>query len=217
MAGLGVAYSTEIVEVNTGKDWYYGHNHDAIKSIVWDPVSKSYKSIPYDHAPKVPDGFRSRTECTLSGFPFEPRKFWSQGMDKQLLFLKDPIVAYDLLAIVSKHRDIGLKRYLTSPTGKPYSMELELQFEKAIWETLRQKYEISFEQFTSSIRSMLIPEDRLYSAPLIIYFADKLAPRYEFHYSGFNQMLNKVIKLPSEFEVLTGKPNKGEVVYNRFK
>ena len=65
---------------------------------------------------------------------------------------------------------------------------------------------------------MLISEDRLYSAPLIVYFADKLAPRYEFHYKGTNECnrkLTKVVKLPSEFEVLTGIPKAEEVVYEK--
>ncbi len=216
-AGLSVVYATE-VELTTGEDWYYGLIHDAICCTVHDPVSKTYRSVPYTHAPEVPEGYPSRTEYVLRGKAFKPQEFWSQDMERQLLFLKNPIVECDLLTVVDKHRDKGLRRYLMRPTGKPYPPELELQFEKAVWKILHTKYDISFENFTSSLRSMLIPEDRLYSAPLIVYFADKLAPQYEFHYKDvkqWNRVLMKVVKRPSEFEILTGTQNKQEIVYEQ--
>lgn len=217
-AGLSVVYATEMVELNAGKDWYYDLVHDSIHHVVHEPVSKSYIGVPYAHAPEVPEGYPSRAEYVLRGKAFKPQEFWSQNTDKQLLFIADAIFECDLLTVVSRHRSSGLKRYLMRPTGKPYSPELELQFEKAVWERLHTKYDISFESFTASLRSMLIPEDKLYSAPLIVYFADKLAPEYEFHYKGtyeWNRVLMKVIKHPSKFEVLTGTPDVGIVVYEK--
>ena len=219
VAGLNVAYSAEIVEVNTGKDWYYDLLHDAIHYIVQDPISKSYRSVPYAHAPEVPEGYRSRTEYVPQGKAFEPQEFWQKSMDEQLVELKDPIMKCNLLPIVDKQYDalvLYAISYSVAPSGKPYPIELELQFEKAVWQVLHNKYGVSCEDFTKSIRSMLIPEDRLYSAPLIVYFSDKLAPRYEFHYKDANKLfsdLTKVVKLPSEFEVLTGTPDTGKVVY----
>ena len=218
VAGLSVVYATEMVELYKGEDWYYGFVHDAIHRVIHDPISKSYRSVPYAHAPKVPEGYSSRTEYVLCGKAFKPQEFWSQDMDKQLLFLKAPIEACDLLPVDDKHRDRGLKRYLMRPTGKPYPAELEQQFEKAVWEGLHTKYDISLDDFTTSLRSMLIPEDTLYSAPLIVYFADKLAPRYEFHYKSIDEearILMKVIRRPSEFELLTGTPDIGNTVYDQ--
>lgn len=219
-SNIAIVEATETVEIELGKDWYYQLCVDAMDAID-APRWKDVKVIPYAHAPKIPDGFRSRTEYVLRGKAFEPREFWKKPMAEQLIELKNPILECNLLPIVDKQYDalvLYAISYSVAPTGKPYPIELEIQFEKAVWRVLHVKYDLSWEVFEKSIRSMLIPEDRLYSAPLIVYFADKLAPRYEFHYKSTNKRfsdLTKVVKLPSEFEALTKIPKAEEVVYEK--
>ena len=212
---MGKTYATETVEIHLGTDWYYNHIDDAVK-FIRDADSKFYRVTRYEHAPKVPNGFTSRTKYVLLGLSFEPQEFWKKPVDEQLTELKGAILECDLLAVVSKRRSNCLKRYFIQPTGTPYDGTLEEKFENAVWRILRKKYSISFNKFETSLRAMLIPEDKLYSAPLIVYFADKLAPRYEFHYNGtneWNRVLIKVIKRRSKFEILTSIQDDGEVVY----
>ena len=213
--------ATEIIEIKLGRDWYYHNCYDSY-IFIDAPRREDVVVKPYDCAPKVPDGFKSRTECVLSGFPFKPSEFWKQPMAAKLTILKNAIwKCGELLHVIDEHYDaqyLYRVRYSKQPAGEPYPAKLEAQFEKAVWEILHEQYGISLDDFTTSLRSMLISEDTLYSAPLIVYFSDKLAPRYEFRYKGINEwdrVLMKVIKHPSEFEVLTGTPDVGTVVYER--
>lgn len=221
ITNFGNAAVTEWVETKLGEDWYYRLCWDTYEKAWFDEPSQTFMQVPYAHAPEVPEGFKSRTECVLSGFPFKPRKFWSQDMDTQLLFLKDPIIKHDLPTITNKGREdlANLVVYSVAPKGKPYPAGLEENFEESVWKTLNNGgYDIPFDEFTASLRSLLIPEERLYSAPLIVYFSKKLATRYDFHYKGKNKWdnrLTKIVQRPSEFEVLTGTPDLGVVVYER--
>lgn len=216
---LGKSISSEIIETKIGRDWYYCACSDA--ALVIDaPRLQDIKVIPYDHAPKVPDGFTSRTEYTLRGLPFKPRAFWEKTMNEQLIYLKKAILDCGLLPLIDKHYDgrcLYAVSYSTQPAGNPYPKKLEEEFEKAVHKILETEYDISFEDFKHSIYCMLISEDTLYSAPLIVYFADKLAPRYEFHYTSDDQTLNKVVKLPSEFELAIGVSGEGKIIYEAKK
>ena len=214
---MSKTHATETVDIQLGTDWHYNNLHDAVK-FVQDPASKSVRTLQYAHAPKVPNGFTSRTEYVLKGKAFKPWEFWEdKPIEEQLVHLKEAVWKCGLLMVISKRRSNLLKRYINQPTGTPYDNALEEKFEESVWEVLHvDGYDISLKDFKTSIRSMLIPEDRLYSAPLIVYFSDKLAPRYKLHYkctNEWNRTLTKVVKLPSEFEILTGTPGIGTVVY----
>ena len=80
LTSLGNATVTEWVETKIGEDWYYRGCRDSYKTVWFDKLSQMFVKIPYTHTPKIPIGFQSRTEYTLQGFPFEPRKFW-EGCD----------------------------------------------------------------------------------------------------------------------------------------
>lgn len=51
----------------------------------------------------------------------------------------------------------------------------------------------------------------------VVYFSDKLATLYDFHYKGTNQwkkVLTKIVQCPSEFEVLAEEiPDEGVLVW----
>ncbi len=159
----------------------------------------------------------ARDEYTLHGLPFQPREFWEKPMPEQLLHLKDAILELKLPEIAPNfHQNMG--RYTDNETfigcGKAsYPRSLEERFEKAVWQILSKDYKISFEDFVSSLRSALKPEDRLYTAPLIMHFTNKLVPKYEFYYKNKSYEPYKTLKYPSEFELAIGVPNEGKVVY----
>ena len=216
ITSLGNASVNEWVETKIGEDWYYRICRDSYKTVWFDKLSQTFVEIPYAHAPKIPGAFQKRTEYTrcspirteytLCGMPFEPQDFWAQPINNQLFYLKDAILECDLLKETNKCREdlSRLISYSAAPLGKPYPAGLEKHFEKKVWQILHKDYDITFYDFVKSLRSMLIPEERLYYAPLIVYFSDKLAPRYEFHYKGPNEwdrVLMEVVKRPSEFEV----------------
>lgn len=220
LTSLGNATVTEWVETKIGEDWYYRGCRDSYKTVWFDKLSQMFVKIPYTHTPKIPIGFQSRTEYTLQGFPFEPRKFWEKPINEQLLFLKDAIWECDLLVETNKGRNDPSKQicYSVAPHGKPYPDGLEKKFERKVWQILHKEYDITFYNFVKSLRSMLIPEDRLWEAPLIVYFSDKLAPQCDFYYRGKSKwscVLTKIKKRPSVFEVLTGTPDVGVVTYEK--
>ena len=220
---FGNVFATEWIETKVGKDWYYRMCRDSYKTVWFDKLSQTFVRIPYAHTPKIPKDFQtrnlqSRTEYTLRGLSFKPREFWEKPMNEQLLYLKDAILECNLLTAVNKWRDDPSKLicYSVAPHGEPYPDGLESKFEKKVWQILHKEYDITFYDFVKSLHSMLIPEDRLYSAPLIVYFSDKLAPQCDFYYNGKNTwscVLTKIIKRPSEFELAIGIPNVGKVVY----
>ena len=216
LIGLSSAPAMEWIETSVGKDPYYCC-FDRFEKVIRDPKTGTHTLVPHAHTPRLPDDFvGSRTLYTLLGLPFKPREFWMQSKEEQLIYLKDAVVECKLLPIIAKRRG-SFANCFNACFSEPYPDKLEEKFERAVWQILHKKYDILLDEFRTSLRSMIIPEEKLYSAPLIVYFADELAPRYEFHYSKFNNSLNKIIKLPSEFEVLIGVKDKGEVVYNRFK
>ena len=154
---------------------------------------------------------------------FQPKKFWQNtSLHEQLVYLQGAIQMCNLLEIAPKyHRNLKYTDQL--PKGcvpsKPYPIELEEQFEKAAWEILRKGYKISFDRFRNSLRMNLSPFDTEYSTPLLIHFSNYLVPRYEFHYKN-EQCLKenipyKTLKHPSKFEVVTGTPDVGVVVYEQ--
>ncbi len=214
LIGLSGASAMEWIETSVAKDPYYCC-FDRFEKVIRDPKTGARTLVPYAHTPKLPDDFvGSRTLYTLLGLPFKPREFWMQSKEEQLVYLKDAVKECNLVSVVAERRGSFANCFNTCfSAGEPYPDGLEEKCEKAVWRILHKKYDISLDEFTKSLRSMIIPEEKLYSAPLIVYFADKLAPRYEFHYSGFNQDLNEVVKLPSAFEVAIGVPNEGKVVY----
>lgn len=228
LTGLGNASVTEWVETKIGEDWYYRMCRDSYKTIWFDKLSQTFVKIPYAHTPNIPigfqiqteytRGFQSRTEYTLQGFPFKPRKFWEKPIEKQLVYLKEAIWECDLLNAVNKGRNDPSKQicYSVAPRGEPYPDGLEKKFERKVWQILRKEYDITLYDFVKSLRSMLIPEDRLWEAPLIVYFSDKLAPQCDFYYSGkskWSRVLTKIKKRPSVFETLNGASGMDTVVY----
>ena len=158
----------------------------------------------------------ARGEYTLHGLPFQPREFWKKPMPEQLNHLKDAILELKLPEIAPAfHQNIG---YTDNKTfigcGKvSYPAKLEEKFEVAVHKILSKDYKITLEDFTASLRSALEPEDRIYKAPLLMHFTNKLVPKYEFHYKKDAFEPYKTLRFPSEFELAIGVPNIGQVVY----
>ena len=162
-----------------------------------------------------------RCEYTMLGLSFKPYEFWEKPIEDQLVYLKDIIFECDLLTEASNHH--GALRYTNDERcriclkSRSYSEELEKKFEEAVWKILSKDYKISFDDFITSLRSALKPQDRLYTAPLLMHFTNYLVPKYEFHYkTSDDRMKNipyKTLKFPSEFELAIGIPNVGKVVY----
>ncbi len=178
-----------------GVDEYYSYAHD------FDETKPTYYKTE-----------SSRTKRTMLGTTFKPRQFFEQPQDEQIKFLKGAILECGLLKMIDKRRkppipavDGNLEKHELSP----YSENLEAQFEVTVWRALSKKYDISLVDFQASLRAVLLPQDAVYSAPLIAYCAHKLAPRYECHYTP---SLSKVIKLPSEFEMLIGMSDEGKIL-----
>ena len=161
----------------------------------------------------------ARDEYTLHGLPFQPREFWEKPMPEQLKHLKEAILELKLPEIAPAfHQNMG--RYTDNKTfigcGKAsYPASLEKKFEEAVWNILSKDYKISFDDFKTSLRSALKPGDRLYTAPLLMHFTNKLVPRYEFYYKNKSDEPYKTLKYPSLFEVAIGTPDVGAVVYER--
>lgn len=187
--------STKVV-TTIGIDAYYSYARD------FDESTKNFQRLE-----------PTRTKRTMLGLPFKPREFFEKPMDEQIKYLKNAILKCDLPNIIDKRRkppivNGSFEKYIADP----YPEKLEILFEQLVWKDLGGKYDIPFDDFQASLREALRPEDALYSAPLISYYAPKLAPRYECHYTP---VLNKVIKLPSEFELSIGAKDEGVVVYER--
>ena len=153
---------------------------------------------------------------------FRPKQFWAKPMEYQLRYLQDAITECDLLTIAPKYH--GQLEYTdqllkTCLQPKSYPIELEKRFEKAVWEILSKEYKISFDGFVKSLRLHLISLNPEYSEPLLRHFSNYLVPRYEFYYKNEQCLKDnipyKTLKHPSEFEVVTGTPDVGVVVYEQ--
>ena len=161
-------------------------------------------------------------QCPVYEASFRPKKFWAQSIDYQMQYLQDAIRECDLLDIAPKyHGQLAYTDQLLVTCLKPesYPLELEARFEKSVHKILSREYKISFDSFKKSLRLHLISFNPEYSEPLLKHFTNYLVPRYEFHYKN-EQCLKenipyKTLKFPSEFEVLTGTPDIGTVVYER--
>ena len=147
------------VETIVGNDPYYRGCCDRFEKVIRDTKTGSRTLVPYAHTPKLPDDFvGSRTLYTLLGLPFKPREFWMQSKEEQLVYLKDAIKECKLVPIIDERRGSFVSRFRSCfSAGEQYTEELESQFEKAVWQILHKKYNITLEDFTASIRSMLIP------------------------------------------------------------
>ena len=180
------------------------------------------RELEYRWTPWSCSGFLTADERVLLGQPFKPRDFWKRPVDEQLIHLKDAILELNVLAVAPRyHRALAYTDKVPScfPGASTYPEALEKQFENAVWKILRKDYKISFNEFSASLRKNLFINSDLYKAPLLMHFTNYLVPRYEFHYRN-EQCLKenipyKTIKRPSEFEVLTGTPDVGVVVYER--
>ncbi len=186
------------VVTTIGIDEYYSYAHDFNEA-------KSTYYVSED----------SRTKRTMMGATFKPIEFFKKPRNEQIPDIKGAILSCNLLEVIGKRRRTPIvTEKFAGCEVLPYSEKLEMQFEEMVWQILREKYDtsLSLADFQASLRETLLPQDAMYSAPLIAYYATMLAPRYECYY---NTMLRKVIKRPSEFEVLTGTPDIGTVVYER--
>ena len=146
-----------------------------------------YYSYAHDFDAKKATYYRteqSRTKCAMLGTSFKPRKFFEKSQDEQIKFLQDAILECGLLNIIDKRRKLPNINGSFSKCGAfPYPSTLEAQFEHLVWQALHKEYDITLPDFKASLRKALRSEDALYSAPLIAYYAPKLAPRYECHYT----------------------------------
>ena len=80
---------------------------------------------------------------------------------------------------------------------------------------------ILFDRFAKSLRVHFISFNPEYSKPLLRHFTNYLVSVYEFHYKNEQclkeNVLYKTLKHPSKFEVLTGTPDVGVVIYEATK
>ena len=208
-----ISFATDNVETITLGNIYYRAAYDC------DSRTHSYREV-LEHPISLPDDFRGdRTEYTKRGLPFIPREFFEKPMTDKLRYLKDPIIECGLLKLIDQHKDDPYDGilYASSSSGLdgngPYPEEVEEQFEEAVWNKLKDDYDISLEDFKASIRSKLVLQDRLWSAPLIVHFQAKLFPRYEFHFNKSGVL--KVFKLSSEFEEFVGIGQPPKLVYEK--
>ena len=172
-------------------------------------------------------GEKVRCEYTMFGSPFEPRTFWKCPIEDQLAYFKDAIQELDLLTVAPKyHYPLEYtddKRYESRAKHTAcaklwtYSPELEEKFEVAVWKILIKDYNLSLDDFKSSLRSALEPGDKLYKAPLLMHFTNYLVPRYKFYYKKGSFKPIKTEQYPSIFELANGAKDEGKIVYEATK
>ncbi len=176
--------------------------------------------LEYGWSPWSCSGFLTADERVLLGKPFKPHGFWKRPVDEQLIHLKTAILDLGILAIASRYHkalDYTDRKYSCFPRASTYPEVIEKQFEKAVWKILQKDYIISFDEFSTSLRKNLFIKSDLYKAPLLMHFTTYLVPVYKFYYKN-EQCLKanipyKTLKHPSRFEVVTGTPDVGVVVY----
>ena len=208
---------SEQIFVTIGKNRYYNSEIGYMTPCVYDETLKKFVEYPACKLLTYETCKRTPAKDTLDGIPFKPKEFWEKPIDEQLVYLKDAILECSLPEIADVYHDnlavTTRQDYYAKVPSYPYSGELEDKFEDAVWKILSKDYKIPLSEFKISLRSIISPGNKIYSAPLIVHFTNKLAPRYELHYTD-KSFPTKVVKLPSEFELLIGKPDKGEVVYD---
>ncbi len=207
----------ERVFIEIGQNRYYSEALDIKSPCMYDETLGKHVICPIRNLPTYETPSIKHLRETMAGISFKPRKFWAKPIEHQMIYLKDAILKCSLTDIVAIYHDnlaeTTRQDYYAKVQSYPYSWELEEKFEDEVLKILSEEYEISENEFKMSLRSLISPDDALYSAPLIVHFTNKLAPRYELHYTDKN-FPTKVVKLPSEFELLIGKPDKGDVVYD---
>ncbi|MBQ9335428.1 MAG: hypothetical protein IJS10_02705 [Alphaproteobacteria bacterium] len=207
----------EKVFIEIGQNRYYSEALNIKSPCIYDETLGKHVICPIRNLPTYESPSIKHLRETMAGIPFKPRELWGQPIKQQMIYLKGAILECSLTDIVAIYHDNLAKTtrqdYYAKVQSYPYSWELEEKFENEVWKIVRNDYELSEKEFKMSLRSLISPDDALYSAPLIVHFTNKLAPRYELHYTDKN-FPTKVVKLPSEFELLIGKPDKGDVVYD---
>lgn len=160
---------------------------------------------------------RTRCEYTILGLTFEPRKFWERPIEEQLVYLKEPIQKFDLLTEAPRnHWALSYtndERCGLCLKSRSYSEELEKKFEVAVCNILSKDYKITLEDFKTSLRSALLPTDRIYKTPLLMHFTNYLVPRYKFYYKKGSFKPIKTEQYPSIFELANGAKDEGKIVY----
>ena len=128
---------------------------------------------------------------------FRPHSFWSQPIERQLLYLSDSIRQNNLQQIVcDKRKDFSP---LVELEYDAYSAQEGTVFCKAVWHGL-QKYikdndiKLTEHEFIQSLKIGIPADSYVYEAPLIYHFENYLCKRYDKQFRELPSMFEELMK-----------------------